>query len=183
MSGMGKRQGHFEGLPVAAEASVDLLQLGTIPFRIEDDGRPVFFLVTTRGSGRWTIPKGNPIAGLPPHKAAAREAREEAGLVGKARKKPLGSYRFWKRREDHWVLASVSVHLMKVEDRLADFKESAERSVGLFSPEDAALAVVEPGLKSLMIAAAVAIVEKGSKRKRKGKGRVGAGARRRPGSI
>jgi len=75
---MGKTQGRFDGLPIATDASADLQQLGTIPFVTEEDGGIRIVLVTTRGSGRWTIPKGNPIAGLAPHKAAAREALEEA---------------------------------------------------------------------------------------------------------
>lgn len=170
---MGKTQGRFEGLPIATDASADLQQLGTIPLVTDEAGALRIVLVTTRGSGRWTIPKGNPVPGLAPHKAAAREALEEAGLIGKARKKPIGSYAFWKRREDHWSLASVSVHVMKVEERLASFKESAERSVGLFTPEEAAQAVFEPGLKTLIAAAAAAAVAKGGKKgKRKGKGKA-----------
>jgi 8-oxo-dGTP pyrophosphatase MutT (NUDIX family) len=38
---------------------------------------------------RWVIPKGWPMKGRSPHGAAAMEASEEAGLVGKIEKKKL----------------------------------------------------------------------------------------------
>jgi ADP-ribose pyrophosphatase YjhB (NUDIX family) len=147
---MGKAQGRFEGVPYAADVPGDLVQIGVIPLVACPDGVTRVVLVTSRGSGRWTIPKGNPISGLSAHKSAAREAFEEAGLVGKTAKKPLGSYRFWKRREDHWTLAAVDVHVMRVDERKAAFKEAGERSTGLFTLDEAAGLVVEPGLKTLL---------------------------------
>ncbi|MFM6280510.1 MAG: NUDIX domain-containing protein, partial [Dolichospermum sp.] len=76
-------------------------------------GRPVrIVLITTRDSGRWTIPKGNPIKGLALYEAAAREALEEGGLIGKVGKDALGVYDFWKRRTGHWELAKVSFAML-----------------------------------------------------------------------
>ena len=49
-------------------------------------------LVTSRGTRRWIIPKGWPQSGTPPHRAAAQEAFEEAGAVGKVSKKTIGAY-------------------------------------------------------------------------------------------
>jgi ADP-ribose pyrophosphatase YjhB (NUDIX family) len=168
---MGKVQGRFEGTPFAEDGGAELVQLGVVPLVACPDGVTRVVLVTSRGSGRWTIPKGNPIAGLPPHKSAAREALEEAGLIGKTAKKPLGSYRFWKRREDHWTLASVDVHLMRVEERRAIFKEAAERSTGLFTIAEASALVVEPGLKTLIEAAGLVDAARGEKRRGKGRGK------------
>lgn len=34
------------------------------------------------------------------HEAAAIEAEQEAGLVGRIHKKPIGTYTYWKRRAD-----------------------------------------------------------------------------------
>src|SRR3712207_8177674 len=57
-------------------------QFGALPFRWSSGGSLKVMLVTTRGRKRWMIPKGWPIPGLEPHESAAREAFEEAGLVG-----------------------------------------------------------------------------------------------------
>ncbi len=165
----------MEGLPLAADDAADLVQVGALPLLRGEDGLLRVVLVTTRGSGRWTIPKGNPIAGLAPHKAAAREAREEAGLLGKASKKLLGRYMFWKRREDHWELASVDVYRFKVESRLETFKEQAERAVGVFTPEEAARLVLEPGLTSLIAAVGAGKDGKGKKKRKNAAGQADGG--------
>ncbi|WP_375337303.1 NUDIX domain-containing protein [Rhizobium binae] len=44
-------------------------------------------LITSHESGPWTIPKGWPITQLAPHQVAEREAWEEAGVRGKAKKR------------------------------------------------------------------------------------------------
>ena len=49
-------------------------------YRLATDG-PEFLLVRTR-SGRWTVPGGRVDPGESPAAAAAREAREEAGVAG-----------------------------------------------------------------------------------------------------
>jgi len=41
-----------------------------------------FLLVNTNGGNKWTFPKGAPDTRLSHSKAAAREAREEAGAIG-----------------------------------------------------------------------------------------------------
>lgn len=59
----------------------ELRQIGALPFFLNaNDGLDVC-LVTSRGGGRWIIPKGNPIPGLAPHEVASKEALEEAGPV------------------------------------------------------------------------------------------------------
>lgn len=132
----------------------DIQQVGAIPLVRDQAGQIAVVLVTTRGSGRWTIPKGNIMAKLDDHKAAEREAREEAGLVGSISKTPLGSYQFWKRQDTHWSLAEVTVFVMQVESQLSDFKEKGQRDVKAFLPEDAVDAVYEAGLGALIRQAA-----------------------------
>ena len=68
-------------------------------------------LVTSRGTGRWVLPKGNINRGNAPHVAAALEAEEEAGVFGAVCPVPLGSYRFRKRRRSgaSWM-ADVDVY-------------------------------------------------------------------------
>ena len=128
----------------------DIQQVGAIPLIRDHEGQLCIVLVTTRGSGRWTIPKGNIMAKLENHKAAEREAREEAGLVGRITKKPIGSYQFWKRQDAHWSLAEVTVFVLLVERQLDDFKEKGQRDIKAFRPEDAVDAVYESGLGALI---------------------------------
>src|SRR5262249_33662947 len=44
--------------------------------------RAEFMLVTSRETRRWIIPKGWPKRGKSPYRSAAREAFEEAGVIG-----------------------------------------------------------------------------------------------------
>lgn len=51
-----------------------------------------FLLVQTRGSGRWTFPKGRTEAGLTHAQAAALEASEEAGVHGRIEEAAFAQY-------------------------------------------------------------------------------------------
>src|SRR3546814_11074939 len=62
------------------------------------DGPTEILLITSRGTGRWVIPKGNPLNGMPRHASAAVEAEVEAGVIGAVRPTPIGSYQYRKRR-------------------------------------------------------------------------------------
>lgn len=44
-------------------------------------------LITSRGTGRWVIPKGWPMGKKKPHEVASQEAWEEAGVRGRVRKR------------------------------------------------------------------------------------------------
>ena len=127
-------------------------QVGALPVERTADGHWRVILITTRDSGRWSIPKGNPIKDLSPAEAAAQEAFEEGGLSGEIVDKPMGSYVFWKRRSGHWELARVEVFLMDVHKQASDYKEKGLRKIERFSFEDAEEAIMEPGLKSLIVA-------------------------------
>jgi 8-oxo-dGTP pyrophosphatase MutT (NUDIX family) len=59
--------------------------------------RTEVLLVTSRDTRRWIIPKGWPQKGKAPHRAAAREAFEEAGVVGAVGRRPVGSFAYEKR--------------------------------------------------------------------------------------
>jgi len=50
-----------------------------LPLGVNSAGKIETFLITTRGSRRWIIPKGRTIPGLEPHDLAASEALKEAG--------------------------------------------------------------------------------------------------------
>ena len=131
----------------------DIRQTGAIPVMKDQQGQLAVVLVTTRGSGRWTIPKGNLMSGLPDHRSAEIEALEEAGLIGTINEKPLGRYQFWKRQDAHWALADVTVFLLRVNAQAEAFKEKGQRDIRAFSFEDAAETVYEAGLSALILKA------------------------------
>lgn len=126
-----------------------LSQIAALPMRAVD-GRTEVCLVTTRETGRWTVPKGWPMKGLSAREAAAVEAEQEAGVAGKVAKTPLGTFDYWKRRLDRFDLVRVTVYRLKVRKELATWKEKGERQVRWMSLDDALTAVDEPGLKAIL---------------------------------
>ena len=108
-------------------------------------------LVTSRDSGRWVIPKGNPAVGMPAHTAAALEAKEEAGVIGLVCPTVLGSYRYRKKRANGASLMfDVDVFPLAVNTELDAWKEQSQRERRWFSLTDAADAVDEPDLRDLI---------------------------------
>lgn len=108
-------------------------------------------LVTSRGTGRWVLPKGNIGGRHAPHVAAAREAEEEAGIVGAVCPVPLGSYRFRKKvSSGASLMADVDVFPLAVTRELEAWKEQHERERRWFPLDEAARAVDEPDLRELL---------------------------------
>jgi 8-oxo-dGTP pyrophosphatase MutT (NUDIX family) len=126
------------------------IQIGAIPYRHRPDGAVEIMLVTTRETQRWIVPKGWPIRGLKGHEAAAREAMEEAGLVGEVGKKPIGRYTYWKRRTRDFVLCKVRLYPLAVKDQLASWPEQDQRRSQWFTQADAADLVDEPALGTIL---------------------------------
>ena len=62
-------------------------QVAALPVRRGEDGSLEVLLVTSRETGRWVIPKGWPSKRLSDREAAAREARQEAGVTGTIKNK------------------------------------------------------------------------------------------------
>lgn len=125
----------------AVVTSPVLHQIAALPVRLDADGAMEIYLVTSRGSGRWIIPKGNPIRGLAPQDVAAREAREEAGLIGPVLPRLLGSFEFQRVRDAVGETCLIDVYPMHVDRQLNSFAEKRERTVRLCNL-DTALAIV-----------------------------------------
>lgn len=62
-----------------------------IPFRRDASGGLEILLITSRRRGRWVLPKGN-IKRMLPHASAAKEAFEEAGVLGVVSEIAVNSY-------------------------------------------------------------------------------------------
>lgn len=105
-------------------------------------------LITSRGTGRWIIPKGWPVDGLAPHEAAAREAVEEGGLVGRIGAHPIGTYRYEKQEIE--ADCEVAVFALEVVGQLLQWPEQHERRKGWFALQEAAEAVQEPELADVI---------------------------------
>jgi 8-oxo-dGTP pyrophosphatase MutT (NUDIX family) len=92
-----------------------------------------FLLVKTRGSGRWTFPKGSAEPGLTHAQAAALEAFEEAGVHGRMEEASFTSYVRRTRRGSAGKEQSVIAHLCEV-TRL-EAPQEFDRHPTWFSPE------------------------------------------------
>lgn len=128
-------------------------QVAALPVRSDADDLRVL-LVTSRETRRWIIPKGWPQKGLRDRDAAAREALEEAGLIGKISRRPIGRYRYFKRTLDSFQPCDVAVYRLDVEGEQPTWQEQDERQRAWFSPQVAAHLVDEPELKQLLLALA-----------------------------
>ena len=126
-------------------------QVGALPYRIGADGRAEVLLVTSRDTGRWIVPKGNPIAGLAGHEAAAVEAWEEAGVRGVVCPTPLGCFRYVKRRRFRPAQElAVDLYPLMVTEQATAWPERHQRVTQWVDLVAAAAAVAEPELKNLI---------------------------------
>ena len=129
-----------------------ITQFGALPFRDEPDRGLQLLLVTSRDTGRWVIPKGNPMLFRSAAQTAAEEAFEEAGIRGAIAPVPIGRYRYCKRRRlAADVMAQVSVFPLRVEQLLEEWPEAQQRRRQWFSREEAVAAVAEEELKALIL--------------------------------
>ncbi len=109
-------------------------------------------LVSSRDTNRWVLPKGWPMKGRTPHGAAAMEAWEEAGILGKIAKEPVGSYHYLKRRKNgSAMLCEVTVFPFAVERERKAWLEQHQRIRKWFGVRDAADAVEEPELRQVIL--------------------------------
>ncbi|MBP2228710.1 NUDIX hydrolase [Azospirillum agricola] len=126
-------------------------QYAALPYRLSGT-IPQVLLVTSRETRRWIIPKGWAEKGIKPRAMAAREAFEEAGVTGKVRKRPYGSYRYEKRlAAGRSVECEVTVFLLEVREELDEWPERHERDRRWLSPGQAAMAISDSGLVAMLL--------------------------------
>ncbi|MFD1882559.1 NUDIX hydrolase [Paracoccus pacificus] len=126
------------------------MQVGALCVRGTRGERQVL-MITSRGTGRWIIPKGWPMKGRGLAEAAAQEAWEEAGVRGDVAATEIGRYHYGKAQDAGFsVPCEVRVFLLTVDDLATDFPETSERRRKWFAPDEAAKLVAEPELAALL---------------------------------
>jgi 8-oxo-dGTP pyrophosphatase MutT (NUDIX family) len=121
-------------------------QSGVIPYRWKDGALEVLLVTRRRGDG-WIVPKGNVEPDLFDHESAAKEAREEAGVVGRVAEEPAGSFHYARRG----VAFEVAVFDLEVEAELDNWPERHERQRRWARVAEAAQVVASPELRQLIL--------------------------------
>ena len=126
-------------------------QFGALAYRDDPEKGLQILLVTSRDTGRWVIPRGNPMPRLRGHETAEHEAYEEAGIEGELSAAPIGRYSYEKkRRSGDATVAEVTVYALRVSRQHYNWPERDQRIVRWFEPRKAVLAVDEPELKAII---------------------------------
>ncbi len=142
-----------KALPLSLQAAhkTDVrTQFGALVYRIYNN-KPQVLLVTSRGTGRWIIPKGWPLDGITPAQGAAQEAWEEAGVQGKPSDRCLGLYSYQKSiGAEREVPCLVMVYPIKAKKLARQYPEAGQRRRKWFSPKKAAARVAEAELAQIL---------------------------------
>ncbi len=137
-------------MPRASKGQVRT-QFAALCWRVKN-GKVQVLLITSRGTGRWIVPKGWPERGLTPGEAAMREDWEEAGVEGRASEVGVGVFSYIKRLSKGRKLPCVAlVYPVRVKRLAEEFPEAGQRRRKWFSPAKAAARVDEPDLKHLIL--------------------------------
>jgi 8-oxo-dGTP pyrophosphatase MutT (NUDIX family) len=126
------------------------IQVAALPWREKEQGVEVM-LITSRDTGRWVLPKGWAKKREMHAEAAAREAVEEAGIMGDIARDEIGRYFYDKLRSEGpaWR-CRVSVFPLRVEHEAETWPEKKQRTRRWFSADEAAGLVNEPDLGELI---------------------------------
>jgi len=120
-------------------------QSGVIPYRIMD-GKIEVMLITSSASKRWVIPKGLIEPNMTPEDSAAKEAWEEAGVLGRVFPDLMGTYEYYKSGS----VWQVDVFLLQVETVVENWPEAYKRKRQWVSIPKAIKRVDEPELKLIL---------------------------------
>lgn len=97
-------------------------QSGVIPYRV-NNGKIEVLLITSRDQQHWVIPKGGICQGMSPPDSAAKEAWEEAGIIGQVDTNEIGTYKYRKKGNIYWV----KIYLLPVDTLSEDYPEASHR--------------------------------------------------------
>jgi 8-oxo-dGTP pyrophosphatase MutT (NUDIX family) len=124
-------------------------QFAGLPFRIRGSELDVL-LITTRRKRRWSVPKGWPIEAGKPQRTAEIEAFEEAGLIGKAKAKPVGRYKHRKDKGKRKIECDICVFPLKVRKQKKSWPEREQRDAMWLPARKAAARVHKAELRRLI---------------------------------
>jgi 8-oxo-dGTP pyrophosphatase MutT (NUDIX family) len=128
-----------------------ILESGVLAFRREGNGEPLVLLISKKRSKNWGIPKGKvePTQTFP--ETAAKEAFEEAGVIGDVSSSSVAMYRAKKSGVNSLAngIIEVWVYLLEVTETLSDWPEKGKRATRWVSCEVAARYLREPVLTHL----------------------------------
>jgi 8-oxo-dGTP pyrophosphatase MutT (NUDIX family) len=127
------------------------MESGVLAFRREHNGEPLILLVSKKRSKKWGIPKGRVLPHLSFHENAAKEAFEEAGVIGHVSSTSVGMFRAKKSATDSLAdrIIEVWVYLLEVTETLPDWPEKGKRVMRWVTCETAARQLREPVLTHL----------------------------------
>jgi 8-oxo-dGTP pyrophosphatase MutT (NUDIX family) len=119
-------------------------QSGVVPYRLMN-GNVEILLITTKERQNWVVPKGGIVSGMSPFDSAAKEAWEEAGVVGKVYPQKFGSYKYRKNGKTYFV----TMYPLLVEYVSDDYPEAEQRQ-RQWVDIDTAIEQVKPVLKDVL---------------------------------
>lgn len=126
-------------------------QIAALPIRWNKNGKLRVLLVTSRETRRWVMPKGWPMDGKKPWRAAEIEALEEAGVMGTMSRISVGTYDYKKKLGDgSRTSCRVKLFPMHVTNMRKKWPERHQRRRKWFSVKAAARAVNEPQLVDIL---------------------------------
>lgn len=130
------------------------LQVAALCYRKSKKGQKEILLITTRGTGRWMLPKGWPMDGKSGPEAARIEAWEEAGVESaRVGRRAVGEFDYIKMHDDGLAEpCSARVYPIKVAKMKDDFPEAGQRKRVWVPAKQAAEMVEEKGLRDLLLA-------------------------------
>ena len=128
-----------------------MLEAGVLAYRRHKSGEPLILLISKKRSKKWGIPKGKVEPDLNFGENAAKEAFEEAGVIGRVSPYSIAMFRTRKRRansQQRYVI-EVWIYLLEVTEVLSNWPEKGKRVIKWVSCEVAAQQLREPVLAHL----------------------------------
>lgn len=125
-------------------------QIAALVYRRTAEGSLQIMLISSRQTQRIVIPRGWPMRKTADWRAAEIEAEEEAGIIGQADHRSIGSYRYWKRMKTAFVPVTVEVFPVTVVEELPRWKEERQRQRAWLDWRDATALIDEPDLVALI---------------------------------
>lgn len=124
-------------------------QSGALPYTIID-GRVAVLLITSRRTGKWIFPKGAVEPNMTAWDSAAKEALEEAGVVGTIETEPLGSYLAGSGSQTSMPV-EIDLYPLRVTGQLDDWKEKGQRLRHWTTLREARRLLADPAMRRLAV--------------------------------